>query len=354
MKIGKIVLRDFRNYSQKTFELAGGKNLVYGPNAAGKTNFLEAIYLLASGKSFRANLEAEMISYGSEMANIKGSVSGGEDLEILLTTGEVLGQKVGKKKFLVNGVSRRMTDFLGNFRAVYFGPEDLELITDSPSLRRRYLDGVLSQVDQEYVRASLSYEKGLRSRNKILEEMRETGTPDRRRLFFWDQLLIKNGNVITQKREEYTAFINSSESLIQNLIFSVCYYSSTISAERLSQYDKQEIAAGATLVGPHRDDIKFEIQNSNSEKKRDLSAFGSRGEQRLAVLWLKLAEMAFIEQKTSDKPVLLLDDIFSELDSEHRELVLKVTDNQQTIITTADLNLIEKDWLSGVKMVELK
>lgn len=357
MIIKQISLQNFRNYDKKTFEFSDGKNLITGPNAAGKTNLLEAIYLLATGKSFRANLEAEMISYGEELSRISAEIINSKDekiaLEIVLTTGEVMGQKAGKKKFLVNGVSRRMIDFLGNLRAVYFGPEDLELITDSPSLRRRYLDSVLVQVDREYARASLSYEKGLRSRNRILEEMRETGTIDRRRLFFWDQLLIKNGNIITSKREEFINFSNNCPPIIRNSLFNIQYDSSTISEERLSQYDREEIAAGATLVGPHRDDFAMQIRNLKLET-RNLSAYGSRGEQRLAVLWMKLGELAFIEKKSGDKPVLLLDDIFSELDSEHRELVLKITDSQQTIITTADLNLIEKDWLSGVKMVELE
>lgn len=372
MVLKQIKLTNFRNYLSKEFHFRPETNLIVGPNASGKTNLLEAIYLLATGKNFRVKTtESEAISYKEEIGRVIGVVEGvggveGEmELEVVLTTGELMGQKIGKKKFLVNQVSKRAFDFVGSLKAVYFGPEDLELVTDSPSLRRRYLDAVLSQVDREYARASLSYEKGLRSRNRLLEEMRESGSVDRRRLFFWDQLLIKNGNLVSQKRQDFINFLNSREGFggiggVGN--FGIEYDSSAISAERLAQYDEEEIAAGVTLVGPHRDDFKFRIKNplqgkqesrnKNENKGRDLSIFGSRGEQRLAILWLKLGEMAFVEEKTKEKPVLLLDDIFSELDVPHRQLVMKITGDKQTIITTADLGMVEKEWLEGVKLIE--
>lgn len=359
MQIKKIFLQNFRNYSKKEFQFVSGTTLIVGPNASGKTNLLEAIYLLATGKSFRVKTtESEAISYGGEIARVKGETETEIEIEIVLTTGEVIGQKVGKKKFLVNGVSKRAFDFVGSLKAVYFGPEDLELVTDSPSLRRRYLDAVLGQVDREYARASLSYEKGLRSRNRLLEEMRESGIVDRRRLYFWDQLLIKNGNIVSGKRREFIGFINGLPSTVYGLRqFEIEYDGSAISVERLQQYDEEEIAAGMTLVGPHRDDFSFRVKEQESKRAgegRDISVYGSRGEQRLAILWLKLRETAFIEEKTKEVPVLLLDDIFSELDVFHRELVMKITKNKQTIITTADLGMVEKEWLKGVKLIELQ
>lgn len=367
MVLNKLSLTNFRNYSKLELTFSSKTNLIIGPNSAGKTNILEAIYFLASGKSFRVKgVESEAIKYGEEIARVIGEIGriGGDEggkwkitLEIVLTTGEVAREKTGKKKYLVNGVGKKAFDFVGNLRAVYFGPEDLELITDSPSLRRKYLDMVLYQVDKEYARASLSYEKGLRSRNKILEEMKETGVVDRRRLYFWDQLLIKNGNIITSGREKFINFLNSREGFggVGGIgDFSIEHDKSTISGERLAKYGSEEIAAGATLVGPHRDDFSFQIRNSDPPAGgRNLSVYGSRGEQRLAILWLKLGEMTFIKEKTADFPILLLDDIFSELDVEHRKLVFDLINGQQTIMTTADLGMVEKGWLEGVKIITL-
>ena len=222
MIIKSISLQNFRNYAQKELALTAGTTLIVGPNASGKTNLLEAIYLLATGKSFRAGLENEMIGYGSEISRIKGQVKSEEanDLEIVLTRGEVGGEKVARKKYLVNGVAKRALDFVGNLRAVYFRPEDLELVTDSPSLRRKYLDAVLIQVDREYLRCLMSYEKGLRQRNKLLERIRDEGAP-RSQLVFWDQLLIKNGEYLTAKREEYIGFANNFQFSIFNFSWSM-------------------------------------------------------------------------------------------------------------------------------------
>lgn len=383
MFLKQLLLQNFRNYSKKEFKFSDQATLIVGPNASGKTNLLEAIYLLATAKSFRAELESEMISYGKQLATISSStfaplsgasadrqLSDDKKLEIILTVGEVIGRKVAKKICKVNGVNKRQADFVGNLRTVYFGPEDLQLVTNSPSTRRKYLDMVLSQVDREYARASLSYERGLRSRNKVLEAIREAGAP-RTQLYFWDQLLIKNGELLTQKREE---FINSVNSYQPSAIppspldiargfggagsfrFELEYDKSIISIQRLEQYKEEEVAAGATLVGPHRDDWKILMGDLTGKEDigKDLSAYGSRGEQRLAILWLKLCELAFIKEKNGELPVLLLDDIFSELDQKHRGMVWEVVGNQQTIITTADIEQIESEWRDRVEIVELK
>jgi DNA replication and repair protein RecF len=215
------------------------------------------------------------------------------------------------------------------------------------------MDSVLSQVDREYRRASLSYEKGLRQRNRLLLRIREEGI-SRSHLYFWDKLLIKNGEYITQKREELADFINEVETLNQTGgEYEISYDKSIISESRLSQYKTEEIAAATTLVGPHRDDMMFKVKGQEGEriKERDLARYGSRGEQRMGVLWLKMAELAFIEAETQDKPTLLLDDIFSELDHEHRKVVVGIIKNQQTVITSADPHHLElKD---GFEKIEL-
>ena len=308
---------------------------------------LEAIFLTATGKSFRAETEMEMIYWQEEYARVKSRVilhDGPMDLEILMSTGEVAGQQMPLKRYKVNGIVRRQIDFVGNLRAVLFWPEDLELITDSPSRRRKYLDFVLIQVDREYRRSLLSYEKGLRQRNKLLERIRE-GEASRAQLMFWDQLLIKTGNYLTDTREAFITAVNSDAKPFGE--FHVNYDHSVISESRLTQYAEAEVAAAATLVGPHRDDLGFFVG------KRDLSKYGSRGEQRLAILWLKLSELEYVTRKTGERPLLLLDDIFSELDHAHRDEVVRVVGKQQTILTTTDRHFLPDNLLKEAEVVEL-
>ncbi|OGG25765.1 hypothetical protein A2960_05485 [Candidatus Gottesmanbacteria bacterium RIFCSPLOWO2_01_FULL_39_12b] len=371
MIISKLTLQNFRSFPEKEITFSPLVTILLGPNACGKTTILEAIFLLATGKSFRVEKDLEMISFKEEIGRVKGSIEITQldaeqiDLEIVLSKGEVMGIKTPMKKYSVNEVGKRMIDIVGRLKVVLFWPEDLELVTDSPSLRRRYLDFVLIQVDREYRRTLLSYEKGLRQRNRLLEAIREKEA-HRHQLIFWDQLLIKNGEYITRRREEYIDFVNKLQisndklqikSKIQNPNYQLEYDRSIISRQRLDQYSQEEVAAGVTLVGPHRDDVKFKIQNSKfkikNEEYRDLSHYGSRGEQRLAVLWLKLGELAYIEAQTGGKPVLLLDDILSELDHEHRKIIFEVIGNQQTLMTMTDKHFIEKNKLKNAEIIEL-
>lgn len=336
----KIRLSNFRNLKDKVLSFSDKTTVIVGPNASGKTNLLESIFLLSSGKSFKAHVEEEMINYDEEIARVKGLFDEKLVLEVVLTRGEItVGddkyEKIARKKLLVKGISKRLIDFTGNFKVVLFGPQDLDLVTESPSTRRKFLDIVLSQVDKEYRRASLSYEKGLRQRNRLLQKIRDEGA-SHSQLLFWDKLLIKNGDYVSKKREEFISFVNTTGSL-NDQEFSIAYDKSAISEARLEQYKNEEVAAATTLVGPHRDDFLFKI-----EEKRDLSKYGSRGEQRMGVLWIKLAELSFIEKMGGKRPTLLLDDILSELDHKHRDVVLDVATKQQTIITTADPhNLID-------------
>lgn len=362
MYISKLTLQNFRSYLKSEFNFSKNTTVVVGPNTAGKTNILEAIFLLSAGKSFRGDKDSEMIKYEAELARVQGEIfdesNEKKKLEVLITNGLVSGEAVQKKKYLVNGVPKRQLDFAGIIRSVLFSPTDLELITNSPSLRRKYLDFVLLQVDRDYRRAILIYEKGLRQRNKLLERIRDEGIP-RSQLSFWNDLLIKNGRYISQKREEYINFINYEINISRIFAdtrmadFNLVYDLSEISEERLQKYSHEEVASATTLVGPHRDDWKIN-KYQGEENAVDVSLFGSRGEQRMAILWLKMSELEYINQKTGTRPVLLLDDIFSELDDVHRRLIMEIVPKQQTIITTTDIDHIDKEYQDKVTVVSLK
>lgn len=367
MRLTQLSLINFRNYRVWEHEFREKATVLVGANAVGKTNILEAIYMLATGKSFRAEKIEEMVKWGGEVAHVVGKLKaqsstpkGGqaklkadeEELRVTLTRGMVQGKKVQKRRYLVNGVPRRRLDFVGNLVAVKFIPQDLELISGSPSHRRGFLDEVLLQVDREYRRSLLSYSKGLTRRNRLLWLVRE-GKAQASSLLFWNKLLCKEGEILTTKRQGLVDFINAARAL--GLSMQLHYTKSVVTEERLVQYEQKEIGAGHTLVGPHKDDFAVLSQEKTGEELalgRDLAIYGSRGEQRMAVLWLKLAEMAFVKKSMGVRPLLLLDDIFSELDQEHDKLVMGLMTSQQTIVTTteADVKLTK---LAGVELKSL-
>lgn len=332
----KIRLFNFRNFSDSTFNFSSQTTAIVGKNGTGKTNILEAVNLLATGKSFKANRTEEMIKYDAEIARVKGKINE-EVLEAVLTHGSItigsIVEKTPKKRLLVSDTPKRMMDFASFFTTVVFRPQDIEIVTSSPSLRRKFLDDLLSQTDLEYRRSLLNYEKGLRRRNKVLLQIRDENIP-RNSLFFWDNLLIKNGDYISKKREEFLEFLNLRKSP-NGSRFSVEYDKSAISETRLAQYANAEVASATTLVGPHRDDLIFNLSEKN------LNTYGSRGEQRMAVLWAKMAELEYIKEKTGQNPILLLDDIFSELDHDHREVISEIVRDCQTLITSPDPHYIE-------------
>jgi DNA replication and repair protein RecF len=347
-----IKLHNFRNFRKKLLKFSPKITVIIGPNASGKTNILEAIYLLATGKSFKARMESEMISHHEQISRISGQILTDDksNLEIVLTNGEVrIGdnplnrKRTRHKKLLLNGVPKRLIDFSGSLKVVLFGPWEMDLVTQAPSLRRRFMDNVLSQADREYRRSAMIYEKGLRQRNRLLIRIRDENV-SRAQLIYWDRLLIKHGDYITSKREEFINYINNHKSHLSINNYLLEYDKSVISDGRLKSYEEEEVASGITLVGPHRDDIIFKIKNTKktNDKLIELAKYGSRGEARMAVLWLKLAELAYIESVTGEKPLLLLDDIFSELDHEHRKIVIDASYGQQTIITTADPHYLGK------------
>jgi len=348
MILDKIELIDFRNYQSQSFEFSTGVNVVWGRNASGKTNLLEAIYILSTGNSFRAKLIDEMVRFGQELGRVSGKISEAKetrDLEVMVTRGLVGGQRTLKRKYLVDGASKRRRDYIGLLPVVIFRPEDMDMLTGGPDIRRTFMDEILSQISEAYARSLSTYTQALRRRNKLLDAVRE-GLVSRYSLAFWDSLLIKHGLILIEEREGLVNYINSlwERSELFNQLKMV-YDKSLISEMRLSQYKDEELAAGYTLVGPHKDDFRV------VSDQRDLAIYGSRGEQRMTVLALKLGEIYFAEERGGEKPLLLLDDIFSELDQVHRKEVLRVMTGRQVVVTTAmkeDLELFVE-----AKVIEL-
>jgi DNA replication and repair protein RecF len=352
MILKSLTLKNFRNYKQKSFDFDKKATLIVGPNTAGKSNLIESIIFLSTGKSFRTDKDEEVIEFGQELLRIKGKVQlNDEEKELEVVISNPLEIK-GVKKYLLNGVAKRRSDFAGNLTSVLFSPEDLDIIIDSPGLRRRFMDHVLEQVDHHYRLALTAYVKGLRQRNALLEQARETGHRNEKQLEYWDNLLIENGELITKKREEFLNFVNLENKEVFD--FTAFYDKSIISKARLLQYKDAEIGAGVTLVGPHRDDFSLSMFDDVKNTTHDIKLYGSRGQQRLAILQLKLFQLLYIQKILGFRPVLLLDDIFSELDEGHIELITSIIDQQQTIITTTHKDFLPKAVLEEVKIIQLK
>lgn len=340
MRISRLELEHFRSYKKNTFHF-GDLSVIIGPNAKGKTNVLEAIYLLSYGDSFRARKIEEMVAWGKELSRVTGVIENGEGevvaLGATLTRGVLMGKRTQKRRFLIDGTPRTRARFVKHLSVVLFRPEDLRLIEGSPTRRRNFLDEVLSLSSYEYVRALRAYEQALRRRNRILDAIRD-GEATRSQLTFWDQTLIKNGNVLTDSRRALLEYMDGFFVAFGK--YRLEYDFSAISEKRLQQYAREEVAVGYTLVGPHKDD--FVVHSRSGKIEKNLMVYGSRGEQRLGVLFLKLGMFGYVEDQTKVRPVLLLDDIFSELDEKHRQEVLKMTHDRQTIITTADEYMLDE------------
>ncbi len=354
MKLERLTLDNFRSYIKQTFHF-GQTTIIVAPNGAGKTNILEAINLLATGISERAGETSEMIKFNAEIASISGVVEHNDErneLSVVLTKGVYMGKATPKRRYLVDGVARTRAALIGKLSVVMFRPEDMRLIEGSPSRRRGYLDEALVMAHPEYARALSVYEASLKRRNRLLDAIRD-GLAKREQLSYWDQSIIKNGNIMSDYRRDLLDYLSGLETSFGKYLLE--YDASTISPSRLAQYSEAEVAVGYTLVGPHKDDFRIisnpKFSNSQIGEHRDLMKYGSRGEQRLAVLFLKLGNLQYIEEKLKIKPILLLDDIFSELDQEHREEVVAMMDGRQTIVTSAEDDVVAM--MPGVEVVRL-
>lgn len=338
MQLRSLYLENFRIFASKQLNFSPAVNLILGPNGVGKTSILEAIMLFVTGKSFRASKTEQMICFNAEFSRLK-AVLGTADtdlagldeltLQVMLTPGIIQGKKTAKKLYRVNDVKRSRKKMLGNVFAVAFRPEDMRLVEGSPSRRRSFLDTILSQVDQDYARSLNTYEQALRRKNKLLFKIRE-GEASKSVLKFWDMTLLKHGQILQEQRQNFLEFCLTVDFPLD---FNAKYQASVISERRIKKYEHRSIAAGYSLIGPQKDDFIVDFADINN---KDVAIFGSRGQQRLAVLWLKTCALHFLEVQTKKKPLLLLDDIFSELDQDNKQLILPLTKKYQTIITTTE------------------
>jgi DNA replication and repair protein RecF len=288
-------------------------------------------------------VKGDIVSSSSQGDEVEG-----EKLEVVLSDN---GAQFLQKKYLVNGVAKRRVDFAGRLTAVLFTPIDLDIVSGQPSTRRNYLNEVLEQVDDDYRLAFSTYTKALRQRNALLEQVQKSGTRDEKLFEYWDNLLIKTGQIVAKKREELITYINAQQKNI--FPFTLLYDKSVISKERLLQYKNAEVAAGVTLVGPHRDDVFVKAFHKESKDLEDVKYFSSRGQQRLVTLELKQLQISYIKDHSDAHPLLLLDDIFSELDSGHIAHVLAMIHDNQTIITTTHKEFLGQSGIKNMKVVEL-
>ncbi len=345
MFIKQLELTNYRNHKNLKLEFSSETTLITGENGSGKTNIIEAINLLSTGKGFKAGFDKEVVNFNEESATVKGQVEkdakNGEksDLKIgvMIQKLSVEGNK-SSKTAKINGKPVKIGALSNNFNTVLFSPLEMNLLVNGPSQRRDFLDILLSQGDDEYKKNLTDYTKVKRQRNKVLETIRETSTGFAQ-LKFWNERLIKHGKALQEKRKEFFEYLNENiNGIVQkvdpNIETTVKYLINPALEEKLASYQGREIASATTLIGPHRDDFMF--TSVEYGQGQDYSKYASRGQQRTLILGLKLCELTYLEKKLGDKPVLLLDDIFSELDGNHQKALEGVIGGQQTVVTSTE------------------
>lgn len=307
--------------------------------------------MLATGKSFRTGKDAQLIAFDAQAGQVTGTLRDTDDIETIeVRIGESPSGMI-LKKYMINGVSKRRRSLSEKCAVVLFTPADMDIVSGQPGERRRFLNEVLEQTDAEYQSALTLYSKALRQRNALLEDVARIGVRDEQRFAYWDDVLIKNGTIISSKREELIQYINSQEKVL--FPFLLTYDKSEMSSERLLQYKQAEIGAGVTLVGPQRDDVIIQTFHQVSQELEDVKYFCSRGQQRLATLELKKSQISYFKKYLTIQPILLLDDIFSELDGVHIRHVLSMARDYQTVISTTHREFIPDNLLEEYAVIEL-
>jgi DNA replication and repair protein RecF len=341
-----LTIRDLRGYGSLEASFGPGPQLVWGPNAAGKTSLLEAIVVLAWGHSHRTGQDVELIRWGAELTRVEGRL-GGRDGDGLVEVAVTRTGAGSRKRIRVNGIPRRAAALRDTLRVVIFAPEEMLLVVGGPSLRRAALDRLATQVVPAYASELATYQRALQQRNALLRAIREESA-GRDQLHYWDDAIVGSGGTIVAARLRMLgelaqplarahAEIAPEEAeggglrlrYVTNAPAQGNERPADALARRLRETADKEIWNGATLVGPHRDDLAFELDG------RELAGFASRGQQRTAILAFKLAELDVLAELDGHPPLLLLDDVFSELDPARRaHLVRRIAALPQAFVTT--------------------
>ena len=338
MYIKKVSLKNFRNYEEEEFIFKDKFNLIFGDNAQGKTNIIEAIYLSSIGRSFRSKKDSELIKIGKEKAVID------IDYERSDREGNIRIEIDNKKSFYLNGIKqKRLSDIIGKVHIVLFNPDDINIIKGGPVSRRRFLDIMISQLRPNYLHILNTYIKALEQRNIYLKQIKfENKRIDM--LDIWDDKLSELSEKIYEYRKYYTQKIKEKIKDIHNNITNCGNEDENIEIEYISSGSTKEefynnlvknrnidIKKGFTGEGIHRDDISIKINN------REVGIYGSQGQQRTSILSLKLTELDIINEEIGEKPILLLDDFMSELDEKRRKNFINTIHDNQVFITCTDI-----------------
>ena len=362
MIVDKIFLKNYRNYENLNLKFCNGINIIIGDNAQGKTNILESIYFLSITRSYRTLDDFNLITYDKKIAKISAKIKQDNVPKKL----EIIINKKNKSLFLNENPIKKVSKYIGLLNVVIVAPEDIEIIKGSPTNRRNFFNIELSKLEKNYINIYNEYNKLLKIRNDYLKLLVVNNLSDNRYLDIVSEKLIERAVNIYIYRNN---LINELNSIIGDIYYDLTgieglniKYLPNIELDNfeneilrkslkhtLIKYSKKEFSLGMTLYGPHRDEFKFLL------KDKDIKYFGSQGQQKLAIISIKLALIKIYEKKLGYIPVLLLDDIFSELDKKKKnKLINYINDASQVIITTNDIRDINKKKLNNLKIFEIK
>ncbi|ANB55715.1 DNA replication and repair RecF family protein [Anoxybacillus sp. B7M1] len=353
MFLTHLSLKNYRNYISQELSFTNKVNVILGENAQGKTNLMEAIYVLAMAKSHRTSNDKELIRWDEEYAKIEGKAvkkNGPSALQLVIS-------KKGKKAKISHIEQKKLSQYIGHINVVLFAPEDLHLVKGGPQVRRRFIDMEMGQISPVYMHDLSRYQKILQQRNHYLKLLQTKQHHDEAVLDVLTEQLIELAAKITLKRYEFSQLLQKWAEPIHREIsrglekLQIQYHPSVQVSEELElsriieaytekfvKIKEKEIQRGATLAGPHRDDLSFDVNG------RDVQTFGSQGQQRTTALSIKLAEIELIFSETGDYPILLLDDVLSELDDfRQTHLLNTIRQKVQTFVTTTSIDGIQHD-----------
>ena len=354
MQIIDLKLVNFRNYDKLKLEFDKKLNLIIGKNGSGKTNLVEAIYVLALTKSFRTNNDEILIKSGESITKIEANIKGD------LTNNYVLVINNDGKKVKINQTNAtRLSDYISKVNVILFSPNDLRIIKDTPSVRRKMLNIEISQLNNLYLKNLQNYNKIIKQRNSYLKTLGVNGNSSQDYLDILTNKLVDIGLFINEKRKKFIELINEN---IGDLFFKITN-TNKLKIEYLSDYNNitkenllklykksidRDLMFGKTFIGIHHDDIVFKINDKN------LKEYGSEGQQKNAIISFKLAEINIFNKLKSTNPILILDDLFSELDTEKINNILNILDNNiQTFITTTEIDKVKSDIIEKCKIIKI-